>query len=147
MGLLAAAALTVFMIEPIVVTGSTPLLSGLAEANRVNLYGQVIILTATLMGFMLAAITILVSLDASRKIVEELKRGESFQLLIVNMLATVALLFILTLMGIAGAVLEGGGRSHAFEAIYEWLALATVFELLLTGFYFALLTYKVAAYQ
>jgi hypothetical protein len=148
LGLLAVATVVVFTVEPIVVAGPTPLISGLAEANRIDLYNQVIVLTASLLGFILAAVVILVSLDAGRKIVEELKRGESFKLLIANMLVAMLLLFILTIMGIAGSVLEGGsGASSAFEAIYEWLLLGTAMELILVGFFFGLLTYKVAAYK
>jgi hypothetical protein len=62
------------------------------------------------------------------------------------MLAVMVLLFILTIMGIAGSVLEGGsGASPSFEAIYEWLLIGTWMELVLVGFYFALVTYKVAS--
>jgi hypothetical protein len=144
--LLVAAALVVFVAEPIVISGPTPLISGLAEADRIDLYNQVIVVTASLLGFIVAAIAILVSLDVGRKIVEELKRGESFKLLIANMLTVVVLLFILTSTGIAGSVLEGGsGASYGFEAAYEWLLLGTGMELILVGFYFALVTYKVAS--
>jgi hypothetical protein len=146
LGLLVAAALVVFAVEPLVITGPTPLVSGLAEADRIDLYNQVIVVTASLLGFIVAAIAILVSLDAGRKIVEELKRGESFRLLIANMLASVFLLFVLTIVGISGSVLEGGSdASSAFEAVYEWLLLGTAMELVLVGFYFALVTYTVAA--
>jgi len=52
-------------------------------------------------------------------------------------LAVMVLLFILTSMGIAGSVLEGGsGAFRPFEAIYEWLLLGTGMELVLVGFYF-----------
>ncbi len=146
LGLLAVAALVVFVLEPVVASGPTPLISGLAETDRIDLYNQLIVVTASLLGFIVAAIAILVSLDAGRKIVEELQRGESFRLLIANMLAAVLLLFVLTVMGIAGSVLEGGTHaSRMFEAIYEWLVLGTALELVLVGFYFALVTYKVAA--
>ncbi len=130
----------------VVVTSAKPLIGELAEANRTDLYNQVIVVTASLLGFIIAAIAILVSLDSGRKIVEELKRGESFKLLIANMLAVMVLLFLLTLTGIAGSVLEGGkGASGAFEAVYEWLLLATVLELIMVGVFFALVTYKVGA--
>jgi hypothetical protein len=146
LGLLAFAALVVFVGEPVAIAGTTPLIRGLAQVDRTDLYNQVIVVTASLLGFIVAAIAILVSLDAGRKIVEELKRGESFRLLIANMLAAVLLLFILTMTGIAGSVLEGGsGPSATFEALYEWLVLGTVLELSLVGFYFGLVTYKVAA--
>jgi hypothetical protein len=144
--LLAVAALAVFVAEPIVASGPTPLISGLSEADQIDLYNQIIVVTASLLGFIVAAIAILVSLDAGRKIVEELKRGESFRLLIANMLAAVMLLFVLTIMGIAASVLESGSAaSSVFEAMYEWLLLGTVLELILVGFYFALVTYKVAS--
>jgi hypothetical protein len=64
------------------------------------------------------------------------------------MLAVMVLLFVLTVMGIVGAVLEGGSSaSSVFEAIYEWLLLGTMMELVLVGFYFALVTYKVASWN
>jgi hypothetical protein len=144
--LLSVAALGVFMAEPHVISGTTPLISGLSEVNRIDLYNQVIVVTASLMGFIVAAIAILVSLDGGRKIVEELKRGASFQLLITNMLAAVFLLFTITTMGIAGSVLEGSApTSTTFEAIYEWLLIGTSMELVLVGFFFAIVTYKVAS--
>jgi hypothetical protein len=145
--MLLVAALVVFLIERIAVSGPTPLMSGLSVADRIDLYNQVVVVTASLLGFIVAAIAILVSLDAGRKIVEELKRGESFKLLIASMLAAIFLLFILTIMGIAGSVLEGTTASSVFEEIYEWLLLGTAMELVLVGFYFGLLTYKVAAYE
>lgn len=143
--LLTLAAIVVFIVEPVAISGTTPLVSSLAQADRANLYNQVIVLTAGLLGFVVAAIAILVSLDSGRQIVEELRRGESFRLLIANMLAVMTLLFVLTLMGIAGSVLESATPSSTFEAIYEWLLLGTAMELVLVGFFFALVTYKVAA--
>jgi hypothetical protein len=144
--LIVMAAAAVLIAIELVATSATPLISGLSEADRTDLYNQVIVVTASLLGFIIAAIAILVSLDVGRKIVEELKRGESFRLLIANMLAAMVLLFLLTLMGINGSVLEGGkGASSAFETVYEWLLLGTVMELVLVGFFFALVTYKVAA--
>jgi hypothetical protein len=61
------------------------------------------------------------------------------------MLAVMTLLFVLTLMGIAGSVLESATPARTFEAVYEWLLLGTAMELVLVGFFFALVTYKVAA--
>jgi hypothetical protein len=145
-GILFVAALVVFGVEPLAAT-SSPLLATMSEANRSDLYSQVIVVSAGLLGFLITAVSILVSLDGKRKIVEELKRGESFRLLVANMLAAVALMFALTLMGIAGSALETeNGASHAFARLYEWLLVASVAELVLSGFYFAVLTYKVAAH-
>lgn len=142
------AAIVVFAVEPWLVSGTTPLIASLAVAERVNFYNQVIIVSAALLGFILTAITILVSLDTGRKIVKELHYGEAFKLLIVNMLAAVCLLAIVTTLGIAGSVLDAGFiASRTFETFYEWLVLASAAELGLTGFYFALATYKVAAYE
>lgn len=143
---LVGAAAVVFLIEPTVFTGSTPLIARLSDADRADLYNQLIVVTASLLGFTVTAISILVLLDAKRKIVEELKRGESFKLLIVNMLAVVLLLFVLTLMGIAGSVLEADSASSLFERFYEWLMLAATIELAITGFFFGVVTYKVAAH-
>lgn len=125
---------------------SEPVVATLSQADRADLYSQGIIVAAGLLGFFITAVSILVSLDARRKIVEELQRGESFRLLVVNMLATVALLFILTLIGIVASVAEvDKSASHLFDRLYEWLALATVFELCLSGTLFGFLTYKVAS--
>jgi hypothetical protein len=142
------AALSVFVIEPWLVSGTTPLVASLSLNGRTNLYNQVIIVSAALLGFMLTAITILVSLDTGRRIVRELHYGEAFKLLIANMLATVLLLLVLTLMGIAGSSLDAAQRpAKTFEAFYEWIGVTSVLLLSLTGFYFATVTYKVAAYE
>ena len=142
------AAACLAFIEPLIFSGSTPLITGLAQADQVTLYNDVIVVSAGLLGFFVAAVAILVSLDRSRKVVQEIQRGESFELLVANMLVTIALLFVLTLMGIAGAVLENGPHaSHWFVGIYEWIGLATIGELLMTGFYFSVITFKVAQHK
>jgi hypothetical protein len=136
------------VIEPIAWSGSTPPLGRLTHESRGDLYGEIIIVTAALLGFILTAITILVSLDGGRPIVKELRLGEAFKLLVTNMLAAVVLLLIVTVMGICGSVLDTGTTAAAsFERFYEWLVLAVLLELGLSGFYFGLLTYKVAAYD
>jgi hypothetical protein len=84
--------------------------------------------------------------DGKRKIVEVLKRGESFKLLVVNMLAAIALMFALTLVGISGSALESDdGASHLFIQFYEWLVAASIAELLLSGVVFGALMYHVAS--
>jgi hypothetical protein len=136
------------LIEPLIFSGSTPLITGLAQDDQVTLYNDVIVVSAGLLGFFIAAVAILVSLDRTRKVVQEIQRGESFELLVTNMLVTVALLFVLTLMGIVGAVVENGlYASHWFVRAYEWIGLATTGELLLTGFYFSVVMFKVAQHK
>jgi len=141
---LLAAAVIAFAVEPALLP--SPPIAELAQSDRADLYSQVIIVTAGLLGFFVTAVSILVSLDARRKIVEELQRGESLRLLVANMLATVALLFALTLTGIVASVAEAdASASRMFERFYEWLVLATILELTLSGVYFGSLTYKVAS--
>lgn len=139
--LLALAAFAVFILEPLVISGRTPLIERLSDEDRSSFYELVIPVSASLLGFYIAAVAILAQLDPNRKIVGELKRGESFSLLIANMLFAILLLFALTFVGIAGSVLDG---SCAVMAIYEWLLLGTVFELALSGAFFSIVTYKVA---
>jgi hypothetical protein len=139
--LVGLAALMVFILEPALIAGRTPLLGRLSDEDRSAFYGLVIPVSASLLGFYIAAVAILAQLDPSRKIVDELKRGESFSLLIANMLFAILLLFALTFVGIAGSVMD---RCDAVMAIYEWLLLGTVFELALSGAFFGLVTYKVA---
>lgn|GEM_PF-3647827 len=139
--ILAAAVAIVFLVEPLVFDGSTPLLGRLADESRVGLYEQVVPVAASLLGFYIAAVAILAGLDSRREIVAQLKRGEAFALLIANMLVAILLLFVLTFLGLVGASLDPG---KVFQVIYEWLALGTLGELALSGFYFALVTYKVA---
>jgi hypothetical protein len=139
--ILAAAAAVVFLIEPLAFSGPTPLIGRLADETRVGLYEQIVPVAASLLGFYIAAVAILAGLDSRREIVAQLKRGEAFALLIANMLVAILLLFILTLSGLLGATLDPGG---IFQATYEWLTLGTLGELALSGFYFALVTYKVA---
>lgn len=125
-----------------------PLLGSLHEEDRASLYGALITVSATLMGFLITAVAILVSLDMRRKVVEELQRGESFTLLVVNLLAAVFFLLIVTVMSIIGSVgADGIGGAVGFASVYEWLALSALFEIALGGFFFGLVTYKVAAYD
>lgn len=114
----------------------------LTQESRATLYEQIIPVSGSLLGFYVAAVAILAQLDPERTIVRELKRGESFSLLIANMLITILLLFMLTLSGVTGAVVSPGST---FVAIYEWILLGTLVELLLTGVLFGVVTYKVAA--
>ncbi|HEX5983578.1 MAG TPA: hypothetical protein VFY69_05160 [Solirubrobacterales bacterium] len=139
--LLALAALVVLVLEPILIGGVTPLLQRLSEADRSSFYELVIPVSASLLGFYIAAVAILAQLDPTRKIVDELKRGESFSLLIANMLFAILLLFALTFVGIAGSVVSD---SQALMRAFEWLLLATVLELALSGAFFGVVTYKVA---
>lgn len=139
--LLALAAFVVFILEPIAISGPTPLMGRLGDEDRSSFYELVIPVSASLLGFYIAAVAILAQLDPNRKIVEELKRGESFSLLIANMLFAILMLFALTFVGIAGSVLDG---RRAMMAVYEWLLLGTVLELALSGVLFSVVTYKVA---
>ena len=145
--LIAGAATVLVAVEPLC-GGTMPLLARLSPSSRDSLYGQLTTVSAGLLGFMITAVAILVSFDSRRQIVKELKRGESFALLIVNMLAAIVFLFATTVLGLAGPELDAGARAaRAYEYVYEGFVVATVFELLLTGFYFAVVTYKVAAHR
>jgi hypothetical protein len=139
--ILGAAAIIVFLVEPLAFSGPTPLIGRVSSESRTGLYEQIVPVAASLLGFFIAAVAILAGLDSKREIVAELKRGEAFALLIANMLVAILLLFVLTFSGLAGSSLDPG---CVFRAIYEWLTLAALGELALSGFYFALVTYKVA---
>jgi hypothetical protein len=136
----------VFLVEPSVLA-SSPLLGTLSEQARDDLYKQLTTVAITLMGFLITAVAILVSLDRGRQIVKELRRGESFSLLILNLLAAVIALFAMTLMTIMGsASLDGIGDACAFLRCLEWLCLVSSAEIVLGGFYFCVVTYKVASH-
>jgi hypothetical protein len=138
----------VVTVEHLALSGTTPLMARLAVASRVGLYDQITPVSAGLLGFIVAAVAILVSFDSRRQIVEELKRGEAFSLLIANMLATVLLLFVVLILGLAGPEVDDGLRAAgSYESVYEWLVLASTFELAMTGFFFSVATYKVASYS
>ncbi len=142
--ILGGAALFVFLLEPLLIPDPTPFLLRLSDESRSTLYEQIIPVSGSMLGFYIAAVAILAQLDHGRKIVLDLKRGESFGLLIANMLITILLLFVLTVLGVLGAVQAPG---HVFMEIYEWTLLATLGELALSGLYFAVVTYKVAVYH
>lgn len=142
--ILGGAALLVFIVEPLLICDPTPLLARLTDESRNTLYEQIIPVSGSLLGFYIAAVAILAQLDHDRQIVKELKRGESFSLLIANMLVAILLLFVLTILGVVGAVLAPG---RLFMVIYEWVLLSTLAELGLSGFFFGLVTYKVAVHQ
>lgn len=147
-GLVAAGAVLVFVVEPLVLSGTTPLINRLDHGDRINLYKQITTVTATLLGFLLTTVAILVALDPRRQIVDELKRGESFSLLVVNLLAAILFLSLLTGLGVLGAVFDDGRQGSAvFEQFYECMLLISAFEVALGGFFFALVTYKVASHH
>ncbi len=139
--IVAAAAVVVFLIEPVTFSGPTPLIGRLSGESRIGFYEQIVPVAASLLGFYIAAVAILAGLDSRREIVAQLKRGEAFALLIANMLVAILFLFVLTFSGLAGSSLDPG---KTFQAIYEWLTLSMLGELALSGFYFAVVTYKVA---
>ncbi len=146
-GIAVFAAAAIFIIEPWVFS-NTPLLASLSDKDRAELYKQLTTAAVTLMGFLITAVAILVSLDKGREIVKELRRGESFSLLVLNLLAAVLLLFVITLMSIVGAVrADAIGAAPLFVALYEWLAIWALAEIGLGGFYFCVVTYKVAAHE
>jgi len=105
-GIFAGAVILVFVVDPWAISGPFPLIGRLEPKDRVELYKQVSTVTATLLGFLITAVAILVSLDLRRQIVEELHRGEAFSLLVVNLLAAVVFLFAATGLGIAAAILD-----------------------------------------
>jgi len=146
-GIAVVTAIAIYVIEPWIFS-SAPLLASLSDEDRAELYKQLTTAGVTLMGFLITAVAILVSLDKGREIVNELKRGESFSLLVLNLLCAVLLLFVITLMSIAGAVrADAIGDAALFVAAYEWLALWTLAEICLGGFYFCVVTYKVASHE
>lgn len=148
LGLVAFAVFLVWVVQPIVFSHPLPLLSRLDGHDRTELYKQVTAVGAGLLGFLITAVAILVSLDARRRIVEELHRGEAFSLLVVNILAAVLLLFVLSALGVIGSIGDDGvDGANGFESVYEAVLLASLFELALGGFYFALVTYKAATYD
>jgi hypothetical protein len=142
------AALLVWVVAPLICSGTTPFIDRLSGEDRVEFYKQVSTISASLLGFLITAVAILVSLDMRRRIVEDLHRGESFSLLVVNLLAAVAFLFLLTVAGVAGGMFDDGEQGAAmFGKFYETFLLASLFELGLGGFYFGLVTYKVASHD
>jgi hypothetical protein len=146
-GIAVGAAIGIYLVEPRIFS-SAPLISSLSDKDLADLYKQLATAGVTLMGFLITAVAILVSLDRGREIVKELKRGESFSLLVLNLLAAVLLLFVITLMSIVGAVrADAIGAADVFVGLYEWLLLWTVAEICLGGFYFCAVTYKVASHQ
>jgi hypothetical protein len=141
-----AAALLVGAATPLL--SNTPLLCSLGDDDRGEFYGQMTTVSVTLMGFLITAVAILVSLDRGREIVKELRRGESFALLVLNLLAAVLLLFLLTALSLLGSVRPDGlGDAAAFAVIYEWLAIFALGEIALGGFYFCVVTYQVSSHE
>lgn len=140
------AALVVGAAAPIL--SNAPLLCSLGDDDRGELYGQMTTVSVTLMGFLITAVAILVSLDRGREIVKELRRGESFALLVLNLLAAVLLLFLLTALSLLGSVRPDDlGDAAAFAVVYEWLAVFALGEIALGGFYFCAVTYQVSSHE
>src|SRR5579859_6985564 len=113
--------------------------------GRGTMYSQSTIIAVTLLGFVIAAVAILVSMDPRRPIVDELRRGESFTLLILNMLVTIVGLFWTTAMALIGSLVDDSTKpAKIYETVFESVGLSTIFELMMTGFLFAVVTYKLA---
>jgi hypothetical protein len=143
----AIAALVVFLAEPLLRDGA--LMSKLAREDRLDVYKQLAAITATLLGFLIAAVAILVQLDVERPIVKQLRGSDAFPMLVANLLVACLALLAVTLLGLAGtfgADTAEAGRA-AFERAYEFVGLAALLEFMLGGFYFAVVTYKVAAHD
>ena len=146
--MLLTAAAGAVALERVAAPWTSPLLARLDAQERVDLYAQITGLTGVLLGFVVTAIAILASLDIRRRIVEDLQRGESFSLLIVNLLAAVALLLATTTLGIVGTIHDDGNvPSRLFESVYQFLVLASLLELVIGLCFFGLVTYKVAAHE
>lgn len=112
------------------------------------MYSAVAPIAATLLGFLVAAVAILVQLDVDRQIVKELRRGEAFGLLIVNLLTASTLLLVLTVAALAGPFVDSSeAGSGIFESAFEIVAWASLAELLLGGYFFGYVTIKVARFR
>lgn len=141
------AALVVFLAEPLLRDGA--LMGKLARGDRLDVYKQLAAITATLLGFLIAAVAILVQLDVERQIVKELRGSDAFPMLVANLLVACMALLAVTLLGLAGAFgADSAKTGHAgFERAYEFTGLMALLEFMLGGFYFAVVTYKVAAHD
>ena len=142
-----ASVVVVLGAERLFVPGPDPLISGLARDDRVELYKQISVIAATTMGFVIAAVAILASLDPARPIVADLRRGEAFALLVANLLAAVLLLLLVSVATLIGSIVDDAKvGSHAFENTVEILSLAAMAEFVLGGSLFGYVTYKAARF-
>lgn len=139
-GILAAATLWVVLGERLILSDNT-FLAQLSTSKRADVYGQFPGIAGSLLGFLVAAVAILVSLDHSRPIVEELHRGEAFTLLVVNILAGCLWLLGLCVLGVIGS--GWNPQSSVFRSVFEILAYSAFVELAIGGFFFGLVVHKV----
>jgi hypothetical protein len=147
MAIVVVSAALVLGAERLVIPGPDPLISGLAAHDRVELYQQISVIAATTMGFVIAAVAILASLDPARPIVADLRRGEAFPLLVANLLAAVLLLLLATIATLVGSIVDDAkAGSLAFENTVEILSLAAMTEFVLGGSLFGYVTYKAARF-
>lgn len=102
-----------------------PLLAGLDQDDRAELYRLIAPMEVTLAGFLIAAVAVLASFDSSRKIVRRQKQGEAFEMTIIVMLASAAYLLLASVAAVAGLIVDDGpAGSHTLAIINEGLALA-----------------------
>ncbi len=147
-GLLVVAVLLAFVADRLVFGDASPLITRLDGKDRADLYKQVSAVAVTLFGFIVTAVAILVALDRTREIVKDLRNGEGFALLVVNLLAAAFFLFLLVAASVVGAIVDDGNSGAAvFERFWEMLLLVSLFEVSLGGFYFGLVTYKTATHS
>ncbi|MDO8211012.1 hypothetical protein [Conexibacter sp. CPCC 206217] len=125
-----------------------PALARLSDTDQIDLYKQIAPIAGSALGFLLASVAILVSLDPKRPIVADLRRGEAFSLLIANLLAACLWLLLLSIFSLVGWTFHSScGSSDAFQSVFEVIGYAAVVELLLGGFFFGYVTYKVAKHD
>lgn len=147
-GILLAAIIVVVVGEHVVLADPTPALARLNDDDQIEFYKQIAPIAGTALGFLVASVAILVSLDPKRRIVDELRRGEAFSLLIANLLAACLWLLLLSILALVGWTFHASvGGCDVFQSIFEVIGYAAVIEMLIGGFFFGLVTYKVAKHD
>lgn len=126
--------------------GSRSLLAGLGPYDRASLYKLAAPISASLGGFGIATISILIGLNPDRKVTGLLRKTEAFGLLVVMLLAAATYLLLTTVLTSVGAIFDDGQRGSEVLALsVEALGLAALLQGGLGGFLFAFVMWKIAS--
>jgi hypothetical protein len=145
-GIALAASAIVCVFDGGPISGDVVLLQTSPEI-RAQFYAGMSGTAGAVLGFFVAAIAILASLDPKRKIVAEMRQGESMTLLLVNLLTGCLWILVLAGMSIAGWLMPALGRGPTFAWTYQVLGVWAFLEFLVGGFFFAVVTVKVARHE
>jgi hypothetical protein len=123
---------------------SHSIVSGMSSGSLHGLFVVASSASVVLSAYLALSLAFLLTRDPRRRIVEELRRGEAWELLVRNVCVGICLLSALALISIVG--LSAPDHSAAFGFLYAWALVASALQVGMDSFYLAIALTKVAAH-